>query len=95
MVLSHLQVEGLTPSKTPRLVRVRVPSGEPGLSPGDRVRVRATLAPPSPPVAPGGYDFQRDAFFDGIGAIGFALGRVEKLSPRDWAVLSDGPFCEE
>ena len=41
---------------------------------GDRVRVRAIMRPPPRPVAPGGYDFQRDAYFKQIGAVGFAIG---------------------
>lgn len=44
---------------------------------GDRARVRARIRPPSPPVAPGAFDFQRHAFFRGIGAVGFAVGPLE------------------
>jgi competence protein ComEC len=46
---------------------------------GDRIRMRARLRPPSAPVAPGAFDFQRDAFFRGIGAVGFAVGPVSVL----------------
>lgn len=48
---------------------------------GDRIGLRARLRPPSDPVAPGAFDFQRDAFFRGIGAVGFAVGRVAVLAP--------------
>ncbi len=51
------------------------------LSIGDRVRLRARLGPPPPPAAPGAFDFQRDAYFRGIGAIGFVVGPVEVLEP--------------
>lgn len=57
---------------------------------GDVVRVRARLRPPSPPVAPGAYDFQRDAYFRGIGAVGFAVGAVERVAPAP-AAWSAGP----
>nr|WP_250152225.1 ComEC/Rec2 family competence protein [Ancylobacter radicis] len=43
---------------------------------GEHVRVRASLAPPPGPAYPGGFDFGRLAWFEGIGATGFALGRA-------------------
>lgn len=46
---------------------------------GDRIRLRARLTPPPPPSVPGGFDFQRSAFFDGLGAVGFAVGQAEVL----------------
>lgn len=49
---------------------------------GDVVRVKAMLLPLSPPVLPGAYDFQRHAFFDEIGATGFAIGDVEIIAAR-------------
>src|SRR5690242_16736858 len=45
-----------------------------GLAPGARVSVKARLAPPPPMALPGTYDFARDAWFQGIGAVGKALG---------------------
>ena len=46
-----------------------------GLPPlGARIALRARLMPVAGPVVPGGYDPRRAAFFEGIGASGFALG---------------------
>jgi competence protein ComEC len=67
----------------PAQLRVRLFTSDPPLVPGDRIRLRATIGPPSPPVAPGAYDFRRDLFFDGIGGIGFAFGRA-------WPMVDDG-----
>lgn len=43
---------------------------------GDGVRMLAQLRPPSGPVLPGGYDFRRAAFYQGIGGTGFAYGHA-------------------
>jgi competence protein ComEC len=61
-----------------RTVRVRLRPEDPAApATGDVMRLRARLSPPSPPAYPGGWDLQRDAFFAGLGAYGFALTRAE------------------
>src|SRR5206468_10208657 len=47
-----------------------------GIAPDAMIQVRARLAPPPPMALPGTYDFARDAWFKGIGAVGKALGPV-------------------
>ncbi len=42
---------------------------------GAAVSMVARLRPPSGPALPGGYDFARNAFYDGIGATGFVYGK--------------------
>ena len=42
--------------------------------PGNVLKCRVVLMPPGEAIAPQGYDFRRRAFFDGIGAIGYAVG---------------------
>ncbi|MDB5454439.1 MAG: ComEC/Rec2-related protein [Caulobacter sp.] len=49
------------------------------VAPGSAVRLRAMLGPPPPPAAPGAYDFARDAWFDGVGGVGFAVGDLEPV----------------
>lgn len=49
------------------------------LNPGARVKVYAKLIPVQPPVSPMGYDFRRQAYFQGIGATGFVLKTPEVL----------------
>ena len=70
-------------ARLPSLVRVSVDEEDlpPGVAAGARVSVRARLAPPPPMALPGTYDFARDAWFKGIGAVGKALGPVEVLRP--------------
>ena len=96
--LSEVVVPGL--SDPPAEIRLRLMSLEPLLVPGDWVRLKASLGPPSRPVAPGAYDFRRDLFFDRIGGIGFSLGRArlvdgdvtgdsEPLIHRLWRSFAD------
>lgn len=49
------------------------------IEPGDRISATARLLPPPEPARPGGYDFARDAFFKGIGAVGSLVGKVKPL----------------
>ena len=63
-----------------RSVRVRLRRGDPAeVAAGDRVQIRSLVRPPAPPAYPGAWDLQRDAFFSGLGASGFALNPVVTL----------------
>lgn len=70
----------------PRYVRVSV--SEAGLlTAGRGARCRAVLGPPAGPMAPGAYDFARRAYFERLGATGFAYGRCRPIAmeaPPDW-----------
>src|SRR3984957_7131617 len=64
-----------------RLARIRLAKADDGaVETGDTVRIRAILFAPSPPAIPGAWDTQFDAFFSGLGASGYALGRTEVLT---------------
>ncbi len=77
LVLDRLRIERLDPPATPERVRLTVRHGWENLEVGERVRLRAVLQPPRGPVVPGGFDHARHAWFAGIGAVGWALGRPE------------------
>lgn len=63
-------------------VRVRLPVRAPTPMPGDRIRLRTTLMPPAEPALPGGFDFARQAWFERLGGVGYAVGRVEIKPPE-------------
>jgi competence protein ComEC len=63
----------LPADKRPARVRITINRALPGLAAGSAVRMRATLMPPSEPALPGDYDFGRQAWFAGIGAVGYSL----------------------
>jgi competence protein ComEC len=50
------------------------------LAPGDRIKVRARLIGPPGASVPGGFDFRRVAWFQGLGATGSAIGKVERIA---------------
>jgi competence protein ComEC len=77
LLVKPAEIAGLDGSLTPGLIRLTARSAT-DLEPGDSILVKAALKPPSAPVIPGGFDFARSAYFDGIGAIGFTLGKVER-----------------
>jgi competence protein ComEC len=58
---------------TPLRVRVSLTRGAPSLQIGDRLLVLANLSPPAGPAAPGAFDFQRVAWYQRLGAVGYAL----------------------
>lgn len=65
----------LPPGARPRRVRVSFRKAPP-LRPGDTVSATARLLPPPEAARPGGYDFARDAYFQGIGAVGSLVGPI-------------------
>ncbi|MEC8026636.1 MAG: DUF4131 domain-containing protein, partial [Pseudomonadota bacterium] len=80
LILDDVRLGTVPSAATPARVRVRVHRPRPGLRAGDRLRGRARLAPPPPPVMPGAFDFQRNAFFAGIGATGVMIGAPTRIA---------------
>jgi len=76
LLLRPLVMADLVAEDLPARVRVTAAATDAGLRPGDVVTLRARLRPPSPPTMPGGFDFARQAYFQQLGGIGFALGPV-------------------
>ncbi|HLM38389.1 MAG TPA: ComEC/Rec2 family competence protein [Microvirga sp.] len=80
LLLRVVDIKGLAEAERPRLVRVSVRKGE-GLTAGAFIGGTARLLPPPQPAWPGGYDFARDAYYKGIGAVGSFTGAVRRLDP--------------
>ena len=78
----RLTVHPTDPALPPK-VRISVDEDDfpAGVAAGAEVRVRARLAPPPPMALPGTYDFARDAWFRGLGAVGKTLGPVSVTRP--------------
>ncbi len=84
-------VSRLPPEQTPTALRIRLPDRHAAPDPGSVVRLRATLLPPQAPAEPGAFDFQRRAWFMGLGGTGFATGAVELVEAppvTGWQVVT-------
>ena len=69
-----------TSEKLPQKIRLSLKGKRERLWPGQRIRLLAKLRPMGDPSVPRGFDFRRQAYFNGIGATGFALSTPEILS---------------
>jgi competence protein ComEC len=76
IVVKVHRIGGPRLSEAPDRVRVTVRRGTAPPA-GSFVEFRARLTPPLQPLRPGGYDFARNQYFQGIGASGFVLGRIK------------------
>jgi competence protein ComEC len=81
IVLRVAHIEGGRLDETRELERVRLVVRR-GTAPavGSYIKLKARLSPPLEPLRPGGYDFGRDMYFQGIGASGFAPGVIETIA---------------
>lgn len=70
-------------ARLPPVVRVNVDEAAlpKGITEGAVIRLRARLMPPAPPAVPGAYDFERVAWFDGLGASGKAFAPIVLVTP--------------
>lgn len=90
VTLDQVVLADVAPGRTPERVRValhgmaadRVPE------PGERTILTAHLSPPGGPVAPGGFDFARIAWFDRLGAVGYTRSPALRLAPPEGARLA-------
>jgi competence protein ComEC len=74
-------IEGRRLTEAPGRVRLSVRKGT-APTVGQFVELKARLNPPLAPLKPGSYDFSRDLYFQGIGAIGFVSGEIKATEPK-------------
>ncbi|MFU8776905.1 MAG: ComEC/Rec2 family competence protein, partial [Roseovarius sp.] len=84
LTLDRVVLARTDPDRTPRRVRVSLHGDQSHFTPhaGQRVILTAHLGPAGGPVEPGGFDFQRHAWFLGIGAVGYTRTPVLRLEAR-------------
>ncbi|MEM9146158.1 MAG: ComEC/Rec2 family competence protein [Pseudomonadota bacterium] len=82
LLLDQVRLFGVERSETPARIRISLVEQRPdetGILPGQRVRLQARIFPPGGAVEPGAFDFHRSAYFDRIGAVGYAVGPTLRL----------------
>lgn len=80
-IIAPQSFAGLPGDKIPSRVRLNIRIRDAALRPGAVVELRARLMPPPEPVSPNGFDFARQAWFQGLGAVGFAYTAPIELTP--------------
>ena len=85
LTLDQVILDGVAPNQTPALVRVSLHGEQPFLEPepGMVVMMTGHLSPPAGPVEPGGFDFQRKAWFDRLGGLGYTRVPALLLEPAE------------
>lgn len=81
LTLDQVVLARMAPDRTPARVRVSV-HGEQVIThyePGETLIMTGHLSPPAGPAEPGGFDFQRHAWFLGLGAVGYTRTPVLRL----------------
>ncbi|WP_162173764.1 ComEC/Rec2 family competence protein [Hyphomonas johnsonii] len=79
-------IAGFSRADTPKYVRL-THMARLEVAPGRFVRCWAVLRPPPAPTLPGDYDFQRQAWFQQLGAVGYVQGRCRGGTlgaPQGW-----------
>ena len=85
LTLDRVVLDRLSPERTPDRVRVSLHGDQRWLSaePGTVVMTTGNLSPPGGPTEPGGFDFQRNAWFDRLGAVGYTRNPALALAPPE------------
>ncbi len=90
ITLDRVILSGIPPPQTPHRVRVSLQGdGHPALpEPGSTLMLTARLAAPEGPAEPGGFDFRRMAWFDGLGGVGYTRTPVLLVEGPQGAALA-------
>ncbi len=91
LTLDRVVLERMDPDDIPARVRLSLHGEQSWLDPrpGQRIAVTAFLSPPQGPVEPGGFDFQRMAWFERLGAVGYARTPALLMEPSGRALRID------
>lgn len=85
LTLDRVVLSNVAPLKTPSRVRVSLHGTQPltDIAPGDTLVMTGHLSPPSGPAEPGGFDFQRHAWFLQLGGVGYTRTPALRLLPPE------------
>lgn len=94
VLLDGVAIYGMDPGRVPARVRVSVDPATPEslLQPGLRLMMQARLTPPPAPSEPRAFDYRRQAWFERLGAIGYARTPVVEAEGSDRGSMSQLAF---
>ncbi|WP_181420721.1 ComEC/Rec2 family competence protein [Rhodobacter viridis] len=92
LTLDQVTLSRVAPEARPAKIRIALHGDIARLAPepGLRVATTAHLSPPAEPIAPGAWDFRRNAWFEGLGALGYTRSPVVVIAPpaEDWGLAA-------
>ncbi len=79
IILRPTEIEGMITAQLPRRLRLSnsTRNGEPAA--GNRIAFKARLSPIPSPTMPGGFDYGRQLYFDGIGGTGRITSKIDQV----------------
>lgn len=85
LTLDHVVLKNMPPHRTPERVRVSLHGAQNYITPEPGLHVAMTghLSPPPSAADPSGFNFQRMAWFDQLGAVGYTRVPVLRAGPTD------------
>lgn len=86
LTLDRVALDRVAPAQTPHRVRISLHEQTLGMTrfvPGQVVMTTAHISPPQGPVEPGGFDFQRHAWFQRLGGVGYSRVPVLLSEPPE------------
>lgn len=94
ITLDQVWMADFRPRETPKRVRISLVSDHQGATPlpGQRIAVTANLSGPQAPAEPGGFNFQRHAWFKRLGAVGYTRDPAIQLAPAQGIGVIIGQF---
>ncbi len=89
IIIRPSRIERLKPEDTPGRIRLKLRQSQKAteLFPGMFIEARAIIFPPPEPTYPGGFDFARKNWFEGIGGSGFFISAPKVTAVRGQASL--------
>jgi competence protein ComEC len=79
ITLRVITLGDLSSEETPYRVRVTLSAASGRVGTGEAIGLRATLRPPPEPIEPHGFDFARTAWFERVGASGYATAKITRF----------------
>ncbi len=89
LTLDRVRLDRVAADRVPAHVRIAIHGDLPKVPfrPGQRIMTTGHLSPPAGPAEPGGFDFQRHAWFLRLGAVGYTRNPTLRATPArqdDW-----------